>query len=260
MTKRINTGLSVVVATVCLFFALPGYASNHAYPSDAKVAIQIGSDLYDSLDAKYRNQLDAHPIRFVSSEDPMVLLVKTNDQNRVVCQISVSVGFVDLINHIAHAKAIDRVEHGYFSKYMAALEGKGAAPAIVEDRYWTDKIINEQSGYFGQIMGWTMAINLSHYYLGQFEKHAGQLQTGAAIPINNLLSPSEWDKGVRAGAVNSLNCALGSDGAKALFDAIGKMTQRPAWADYIVPQKTNFARLDAQMATYESDFFHGRLN
>jgi hypothetical protein len=120
--------------------------------------------------------------------------------------------------------------------------------------------MNDQASYFNQMMGMTMAINLSHRYLGQFDKYARVMQSGKLVPINNLLTSGEWDRGVRAAAVNSLNCALGTEGAKALFDAIDKMPRRPAWTAYIVPPNIDIKRLNQQLGKYEVAFFRGGLN
>jgi hypothetical protein len=257
----VNNGL-LIAATLCL--SLSASAGTHAYPSGVKVAVQIGHDLYDSLDAKYREKLQEPPVCAVPANAPELTLVSASDDNKALGQLSMSVGYVDLINHIAHAKAIDHVEPGYFDKYMSGLANDNgnppSAPEIIEDRFWSDDIMNEQASYFNQMMGMTMAINLSRHYLGQYSKYSSHLQDGKLVPINNFLTSSEWDSGVRAGAVNSLNCAFGTEGAKALFDAIGKMAHRPAWTAYIVPQNIDITRLNKQLAKYEVDFFHGGLN
>jgi len=266
LMKKINVvGCLIVVS--CLFAGLPSYAlSSHVYPSGVTVAVQIGSDLYDSLDAKYRDRLQTPAVCTVPLNTPTLALVEKNDQNKTLGQVSISVGFVDLINHIAHAKAIDHIQPGYFDQYMSDLARESAAgtapeaPAIVDERYWTDAVMNEQASYFNQMMGMTMAINLSHQYLGRCDKYANRIQADKLAPINNFLTSDEWEKGVRAGAVNSLNCAFGTEGAKALFDAIDKMPQRPAWTAYIVPQNIDIKRLNKQLAKYEVDFFHGGLN
>lgn len=252
-----------ILVTTILAIALSATASAHVYPSGVKVAVQIGSDLYDSLDAKYRNKLQEPPICAVPATTPELALVSTGD-DKAQGQLSMSVGYVNLINHIAHAKAVDRLEPGFFDKYMANLGNDNGnppqAPEITEDRYWTDDVMNDQATYFNQMMGMTVAINLSRHYLGQFNKYASHGQDGKLTTINNFLTSSEWDSGVRAGAVNSLNCALGTEGAKALFDAIGKMPHRPAWTSYIVPPNADIGRLNKQLAKYEVDFFHGHLN
>ncbi len=250
-----------------LFLTLPGYAltnsAAHIYPSGVKAAVQIGSDLYDSLDAKYRKKLQEPPVCAVAEQTPELAPVGTSMEKNLG-RVSISVGFVDLINHIAHAKAIDRTEPGYFDQYMAGLASQSAslpvAPDISADRYWKDDVMNDQASYFNQMMGLTMAINLSRHYLGQFSKYAGHMRSGKLTPINNFLTSSEWETGVRAGAVNTLNCAFGTEGAKALFEAIGKMSHRPAWTAFIVPQNIDIKRLNKQLAKYEVDFFHGGLN
>jgi hypothetical protein len=255
-----------LVAASWLVLSMPGYSAPHVYPSGVPAALQIGSDLYDSLDAKYRTKLQTPPVCTVPVNAPELAPVEKSGENKTLGQISISVGFVDLINHIAHAKAIDRIQPGYFDKYMSDLARETTtgsapqAPEITDDRFWTDNMMNEQAGFFNQMMGMTMAINLSHQYLGQFNKYAGQMQAGKLVPINNFLTSAEWETGVKAGAVNSLSCAFGTEGAKALFDAIGKMPQRPAWTAYIVPQNTDIKKLNKQLAKYEVEFFHGGLN
>jgi hypothetical protein len=264
--KVIGRLLSVVLFSTCMPTFGQSASPAHAYPSGVSVALQIGNDLYDSLDAKYRQKLEAHPLCTMETNAPYMALITTNDANRNLCQISISVGFVDLINHIAHAKAIDKAQPGFFDQYMNGLASMDAttnppvAPAITADQYWTDDVMNDQASYFNQIMGMTVAINLSHQYLGRFQKYSDRMQGDKCVALNNFLTPSEWDSGVRAAAVNSLNCAFGTEGSKAVFEAIGKMQHRPAWTAYMVPQNTDIKRLNKQLAKYEVDFFHGGLN
>jgi hypothetical protein len=79
-------------------------------------------------------------------------------------------------------------------------------------------------------------------------------------PINNFLNTREWEASVRAGAVDSFNCAYSStDGPRALFEAIDRMPQRPAWTAYIVPPQVDIKKLNKELATYERDFFRGHL-
>lgn len=270
MMKNLNLVNGIVVATWLIacspVFAVTANTNPHIYPSGMKVALQIGSDLYDSLDAKYRNKLETPAVCTMETETPQIALLTTNDDNKTLAQVSISEGYVDLINHIAHAKAVDKVQPGFFDQYMSALGAQSAsghpmhAADITEDRFWTDDVINDQASYFNQMMGMTIAMSLSHQYLGQFNKYAGQMQAAKLDTINDLLTTSEWEKGVKAAAANSLSCALGTEGGKALFDAIGKMTQRPAWTNYLLPQNIDTKRLNKQLAKYEVAFFHGGLN
>ena len=267
--KKLIPAKNLIAATL-LVLGTPGFALTnslpHIYPSGIKVALQIESDLYNSLDAKYRNKLQAPPEGAGSLAAREMARVENSDVNRELCQASVSPGFVDLINHIAHAKAIDKIQPGFFDQYMSGLARETAngippvAPNIVEDRYWTDDAMNDQASYFNQMMSMTMAINLSHHYLGDFDKYAGRMQSAKLGTINNFLTPNEWEKVVKAAAVNSLNCAFGTEGAKALFGAIDRMPRRPAWTACIVPQSADIKRLNKQLGQYEVAFFRGGLN
>jgi hypothetical protein len=269
MTNIITQTKSFFIAAV-LTLGTSGYALTnsppHLYPGGIKVALQIESDLYNSLDDKYRNKLQPLPEGAGSWAAREMANVENSDVNGALRQASVSVGFVDFINHIAHAKAIDKIQPGFFDQYMSGLARETEngnlpeAPKIVGDRYWSDEVMNDQSSYFNQMLGMTMAINLSHHYLGDFDKYAHQMLSGRLGTINNFLTPKEWEKVVRAAAVNSLSCALGTEGAKALFGAIGKMPQRPAWTACIVPKNIDIKKLNAQLGNYEVAFFRGRLN
>jgi hypothetical protein len=279
MARRLQMSVSMMIklthlqgalAAVSLVICTNGYAQTqstpHTYPSGVKAALQIESDLYNSLDDKYRNKVEAPP-EITGSMAERELAKVQNSENamaKALGQASISASFVDFINHVAHAKAVDKVQPGFFDQYMSGLARDTAngtppvAPNIVDDRFWTDDVMNDQASYFNQMMGMTMALNLSHHYLGDFDKYAGQLRAGGAI--NNFITPKEWEKAVRAAAVNTLNCAFGTDGAKALFGAIDKMPKRPTWTAAIVPQNTDLKQLNNQLAKYEVAFFHGGLN
>lgn len=244
----------------------PTTAPQHVYPSGVNVAMDIAKDLYDSLDNKYRNKVQEPPVRVVPGNVPELAPISDANGDKSLGQLSVSVGFVNLINHIAHALAVDKVQPGYFEQYMAYLgqetaDGKSVqAPEIAEDRYWTDDIINDQASYFNQMMGLTMAINLSHYYLGEYDKYAGTTEAGKPVAVNNYVTSSEWNKDLRAATENALQCAFATEGGKALFAAIDKMPHRPAWTADILPQNVDVKKMNKHLAKLEFDFFHGGLN
>lgn len=264
------THIHAATAAVTMLFCTCANGQNqsptHTYPSGVKAALQIESDLYNSLDDKYRTKVVAPPeISGSMAERELAKVEKSeNDMAKALRQASISANFVDFINHVAHAKAVDKIQPGFFDKYMAGLANDPAtgavppAPNIVDDKFWTDDVMNDQASYFNQMMSMTVAMNLSHHYLGDFDKYATQLRAGGAI--NNFITQSEWEKVVRASAVNTLNCAFGTEGAKALFGAIDKMPTRPAWTACIVPEKTDLKKLNTELAKYEVAFFHGGLN
>jgi hypothetical protein len=261
------TRVQNLLAATWLFLGTPAFAltnsSPHIYPGSVRAALQLENDLYDSLDARYRDKLQTRPEGMAA---PDASVAPKSEEYKTFCEACVSADFVNLINHIAHAKAIDKTEPGYFNQYMGALaheteNGKlPVPPDITQDRYWTDDIMNDQAGCFNQMIGMCMAINLSHHYLGHVNKYAAGTPPGKSILVNNLLTRAEWEKGVKAATLNSLTCALGIEGSTALFGAIGRMPLRPAWTACIVPQSINIKGLNKQLAKYEVAFFRGGLN
>ena len=197
----------------------------------------------------------------------MVTPVAVTEENRVVRQVSLSAGCIDVVNHICHAKAIDKVQPGFFDQYVKNLArlSAGDAPAppppIVEAKYWTEDIINDQLSYFNQMLGVLTAINLTHHYLGHYAKYSARMTGvgGKVIAINEFLTSAEWDVSVKAGVLDALDCALATEGLQALLDAIDRMPVRPGWTIFIVPQQTDIKKLNKQLARYEDDYFHGRL-
>lgn len=240
-------------------------AAAHTYASGFSVALKLGTELQEALPEKFATQLYSQPIILQPDDFPVVTPVESVLDNRPQRQVCMSAGLIDLVNHLCHAKAVDRVRPGFFDRYVTNLASLGGTnstpPDIVDPRYWTDEIINDQMSYFNQMIGLLMAINLSHQYLGHYEKYAARM-TGPGsqlLPINTFLTTAEWKVSFRAAAVNSLNCALATDGPRALFEALDKMPKRPAWADYIVPPDANLKLLNRELADWEVDFFHGRF-
>jgi len=256
-------------AAACLALVIPAYAgassAPHVYGNSFRAALKIGSDLYTTLDPKFQKCINPEAIRMESMDAPVITPIPGNDENKLLSQVFVSDGFIDLMNHLAHAKAIDRIQKGYFEQYVLNLARDTATdapvnpPSMVEDRFWTDDVMNEQISVFNQMMGMTIAMNLAHHYKGNFNKYANQMLAGKLVPINNLLAPAEWEAAVKAATLNSLDCALGTDGVKSLFEAIDKMPKRPGWTLYIVPATADLKKLNKTLTKYENDYFHGGL-
>jgi len=248
-------------------WAAAGSEPECVYTSDLGAAVKLGGELHDALPQKFFDQLDAQTIAAQPQESPMIIPVTISGDKRVQRQVELSAGFIDLVNHLCHAKAIDNVQSGYFNQYVENLSRACATnpaaplPPIVGSGYWSERIINDQLSYFNQMIGMMMAINMSHHYLGHYAKYATQLAARGEKPecINDFLTPAEWEISVKAGAQDGLTCALSTDGLRVIFDALDKMPVRPAWADYVAPRNANFKKLDHELATYEYDFFHGRV-
>ncbi len=262
-----KTGIAAVFLAAALSAAGEAAAPPRAYPSGFSVALDRGGDLYEALPAKFGNQLAAQPVALQPQDLPQITPIASRDENKVVRQVSVSAGFIDLVNHLSHAKAIDRIQPGFFDQYVQNLartagdDSSVQLPMMVEPRFWKDDVINDQASYFNQMIGMMVAINLSHHYLGHFDKYAPKMAGpgNKTIPINDLLTPAEWEVSVKAGAVDALNCALSTDGVKSLFQAIDTFPRRPAWTEAILPKGTDIKKLNKQLTQYETQFFHGGL-
>ncbi|HEX4121465.1 MAG TPA: hypothetical protein VH619_12660 [Verrucomicrobiae bacterium] len=242
-------------------------SDSHVYPNGFSIVIKLAGELYTALPAKYGEQLDAQTVALQPQELPVVAPISTTDDNHVLRQVCLSAGFIDVVNHICHAKAADRIEPGFFDKYVKTLSDLYATnpvaspPSIANPAFWSDDVMNDQSSYFNQVIGLLTAINLSHHYLGHYAKYSDRMigPGGSIVPINNYLTAGEWNVSVKAGAADALNCALATDGPRALFEAFDQMQHKPAWAAYIVPPGVDLKKLNKQLVGYETDFFHGKL-
>jgi hypothetical protein len=248
------------------FVTATGAATNttvRVYPSGAQTILAIGNDLYASLEPGLQKGLNPHAILLEPRVVPIIAPIAGTD-HALQRQVSVSQGYIDLLNYIAHAKSIDKLQPGYFKQYVSQLANSTAPvppppPNLDDPRYWTDSVMNDQASLFNQMIGMTVAINLSHLYL----THSGKVSQaigGKLEPINAILDSDEWEASVRSGTLNSLECALATQGAKTLFDCIDQMPQRPAWAAYIVPPGVNIKKLNHELWRYEYDYFHGPAN
>lgn len=229
--------------------------------------VKLGITLQRNLPPQYRSQVHVRPVNIETDVMPFVRLeemVNPNTSEKMAC-VFVSVGFVDLANNVAHAKAIDKIKKGYFKNYISSLAREDGLmqlkplPEMSDSRFWTDDMMNEQLSNFNQIVGDVIGIKLAHYYLGHFRKYKSQLGEagGKAVPINTLLSDAEWEEALRSGINNALNCGYGVDGTRALFECIDKMPVRPLWTLYFLPPNVKVAKVNKDMEKLEKKFFAG---
>lgn len=125
---NIRDAIKNLLLTGCLALVTPTYAATnapaHVYPSGAEIAEKIGNDLVATLDPKFQKMFDPEAVSLKQSEAPVIAPV-CGTRHGPLCQVAVSTGFIDLINHIAHAKAIDRIQPGYLNHYIAQLSQQG---------------------------------------------------------------------------------------------------------------------------------------
>jgi hypothetical protein len=233
----------------------------HVYRGSIHTILVYGSELYEALNPQYQKQLYPRPVCMGPLDSPVINPVGSQTENVTLSQVFISVGFIDLLNHLAHAKAIDDVQPGFFRQYVLAMgNAADSKPQEIEEPgFWTEDVVNAQMGYFNQMIGSITAINLAHGYLGHLNKYAGEMSATKLTPINDLLTPAEWDASLKAGMRNAFDLALGTKGIKALFEAIDTMPKRPAWTAYIAPSHADLKKTNEELTALEDDYFHGRL-
>ena len=222
---------------------------------------KITGELCQALEARQRRQLDDAPVLLTGVASPYLQPVEISTASNTLYTISISSGFVDLVNYISHVKAIDADQKGFFRASMANLSSeikeRSALPTPGGKESWSFDTMNQQVSYFNQIAGAFIAIDLAHHYLGHYKKYAAQLGHGPedAVAINNLLTPQEWHEAVLKGSRNALNCGLSVEGMRTIFDALDKMPTRPAWSIHLIPSHASLGQISRELDQLEKGFF-----
>ena len=270
MTFRSHAILTALTLIICpVVWAQPGNPDLPVYRRGGFSSMTaMGQTLYKGLSPKLQEQLHARPVSLVTDVMPYVHPeeVQYPDLPKPMRLVFISVGFVDLVNYVAHAKAIDRIEKGFFPNYVLKLSQEtgdkelAELPKLADPKYWTDRMMNEQESNFSQMVGIVLAIEMSHHYLGHCQKYADKLKDakGQPVPVNKFLTPDEWEMSLKAGLRNALDRGYGVDGVLALYEAIEKMPQRPAWTVYFLPDWVKVAKLRKDLKRIEENFFAGR--
>src|SRR5690349_21332070 len=117
------------------------------YNSGYSSMMKLGKDLRAGLKAEGRETIAEQPISIETNANPFARLLYFDEKPRPVRGVWISAGFIDLMNHVAHAEAIDRLERKYFEHYAEMLEHQKGIPPLPEGkkpRYWAEDVLNEQ--------------------------------------------------------------------------------------------------------------------
>ena len=228
--------------------------------------LRLGSELYKALKPKQKEMVHSQPIFLVTEMMPYIKCVEYPGDGKPMRAAWISSGFIDLMNNVAHAKAIDKIQKGYFEKYVLSLAKESGEnelselPDINNKKFWSEDVMNEQISYFNQMVTLVVAIEISHHYLGHFAKYREKVDENQAnpVPINSLLTPAEWDASLRAAVASSMNAGMGVDGLKALYEAFNKMPQRPKWTVYFLPPSEKADKARKALEKYESAVLNGK--
>ena len=168
---------------------------------------------------------------------------------------------MDLINRLAHARALEESASGYFDRYVQSLAPDGSSKepmgkSLPAEQVWNFDTMNHQVSLFNQMVGAMVAIEMAHHYLGHFKKHPANATDATTPPsFTERVSEKEWREAVLKGARNALDCGLGVDGFRALLTAVEKAANRSAWTAYLVHPKAETSKLSRDLEKLEKDFF-----
>ncbi|MBM3834668.1 MAG: hypothetical protein FJ403_15635 [Verrucomicrobia bacterium] len=227
---------------------------------------KLGFDIQRALKPQYQDKVHVEPILMELDDMPFVKLEELPEEPKPLPVIMISQGFVDLINNVAHAKAIDKIEKGYFQKYILSLAQETGEkelkplPKDTNPAYWTEDMINEQYSNFNSIVGTMVGVKLANHYLGHYKKYATQMnaESGKQTPMNNLLTPKEWDEVLRLGVRNALDAGCTIEGVLPFFECFDKMPKRPAWTSFCVPDTAKYREMRRALEKIQKDFFAGK--
>lgn len=232
-----------------------------AYDNTVATVTKISAELHQALDAGKRRELRAEPKFLTGLNTPWI--APSTDAALPANAVVLSSGFVDLLNHLAHAKALDESVSGYFDQYVRALPQDGSTPlepvgkALSNEQVWNFDTMNYQISIFNQMTGTLLAIEMAHHYLGHSKKHgANSSAAGKALePFTEKLTEKEWREAVLKGARNALDCGLGVDGFRTILAAVEKLPTRPKWSACFVHPKADTSKLNRELEKLEKDFF-----
>lgn len=245
--------------------AQPNSPDGLTYKSGYSSMMKLGKDIYNALKPADRALVSPQPISIETDVTPFVRLLFYPDEPRPIRGVWISAGFIDLVNNVAHAKAIDVKQRGYFARYVDILSRESGEKSLqplpndTNPAYWTDDMLNEQLSNFNSIVGIVVAIKLAHHYLGHYEKYRAQLEDaeGKSTPINSIISMAEWEAAFARGVRNALDAGCTIEGVIPFFEAFDKMKSRPAWAIHFLPNNVKFSKMKRELEKIQRKFFAG---
>jgi hypothetical protein len=245
--------------------AQPNSPDGLQYKSGYSSMMKLGKDIYNALKGNERATISPQPISIETDVTPFVRMLFYPDEPKPIRGVWISAGFIDLVNNVAHAKAIDSKVKGYFAKYIEILSqetGEKSLRPLPNDTnpaYWTEDMLNEQLSNFNSIVGIVVGIKLAHHYLGQYDKYKDRLvdASGNTIPINNVLTVPEWEQAFTRGVRNALEAGCTVEGVIPFFEAFDKMKVRPRWTVYFLPDNVKFGKMKREMEKIQRKFFAG---
>jgi hypothetical protein len=252
-----------LVLIVVSALAEPNPVPPGSYQNGFATVAKLTGELCQALDKTKRQHFSTTPILLDQVNAPSLGTAESSKGANGPHALTISAGCVELLNSLAHAKALDEIKQGHFKSYAAVLARNSAnarslaVQGIPETQAWDADVMNHQAGTFNQMVGALIAIDFAHHYLGHYRKYFAQRTnaSGQPVPINARVTEKEWREAVLKGARNALDCGLGVDGMRSLLAAINEMPTRPEWGAWFTHAKANVSKLDRDLDVLERDFF-----
>ncbi len=269
-----NGFLILLTAWMLMGMATPASAQPNSpdgiiYRTGVSWTMRLGKDLFGALTTERKNFVNSQPISIEMEMSPQVRMLYYPDEPKPIRGVWISVGFIDLVNRVAHAAAIStrvKKHKDYLDKYILLLaqeDGKNELQPLPNDTdasFWTDDVMNEQQGNFNSIVGILVGLKLAHHYLGHYDKYHDKLDDDKELknPINSLITPDEWEAAFKLGMRNAYDGGCLMEGANSFFQTIDRMPKRPEWTIYFLPQNVKVGRLIEVMKRSQKEFLNGK--
>lgn len=239
------------------FVTLSGAVAGDQVSSPAEPGYETGltnlMQVVEELDEKSQQ-----PIYLEKEETPVLTVAASRGGDGGPGTVCFSKGFVDLVNYMAHAKAVDEQKKGVLRGYVEHLAGRTSAvpvpPAFPSpEKAWTSDTINSQMGFFNQIGAGLIAVEMACVQLGYSRKYAGQLAVAGAMPasLSQSLSPADWRMAVLTGATNAVLKGYFTPGLAAFYQALDDMKTKPSWLHYFVPPGVKLSKMASDLGWLE---------
>jgi hypothetical protein len=266
-TNILKWGIQIhlLAASFSALFAASG-ADPRPYNTGISTILALSRDLYQSLSPSEKAFVPPELISVETSARPSIRPIwqigRSGRSQTVLATppILISTGFVDFVNQLAHAEAIDQKRRGYLRRYLESVQrDENHLPSLPDANspaFWTEDMLNEQQSNFNSIVATIICINLAHLYLGHYQKYAPMLEnsSGAPMAINSFLTREEWDESYRWAVRHAMSAGCMIEGVLPFFETLNKIKHRSTWTGFFLPERLDFATMRKDMVKLQERF------
>ncbi len=253
--NRLAAILAAVWLQASILAGQPDLPLEASYDLGNLTFADMSRDLHAGLEASLKSRFTPHWLGLDFTVEPAVRFDGA-------AGVRLSTGFVEAIQRLAHAHALNRVERGYFQRYLKSLDRGGTGgSSVLPDRdraeYWTLEVMNARMTAANAMLAVVASMHLCEISLGYFEKYRARLGSGemAAVPsVTAFLTPEEWQEVVEAGVRVSLLAGWTFDAVAPLFEGFDRMKHRPSWTTAFLPPGARFSRVKKRLEEIQGEF------